>query len=136
MAKDSQNQTTNSTSDDSMTGHQAPQAKAHTQPKQTSPGQGENALDLLRGSVANVLDSVVREYEPQIAEFMSSVAHQAGERGVSFAHATVQGLRKQSWVRLAVAAALGVGAIAVLSYEAGETAGSPAKNRGQRTPAH
>ncbi len=83
-------------------------------------GQHENALDLLRGSVVGVLDSVVREYEPQIAQFTQNIAHQAVDRGVSFAQTAVQRVQKQSWMRLGLAAALGVGIVAVLGYEAAE----------------
>ncbi len=93
-----------------------------------------SAIDMLRGSVVGVLDSVVREYEPQIAEFTSNMAHQAVERGVEFASATAAKVQKQSWLRIGLAAALGVGIIAVLSYEASEAASDSSSAR--RRPTH
>lgn len=91
------------------------------QQSQAQGQQGGDALDLLRGSVVGVLDSVVREYEPQIKEFTSNIAHQAVDRGVEFAQTAVQRVKSQSWVRLGLAAALGAGIVAVLAYEAEAT---------------
>lgn len=85
---------------------------------------GENAFDLIRGSVVSVLDSVVREYEPQIAAFTSNIAHEAVDRGVGLAQTAIAQVRRQSWLRIGIAAALGVGIIAVLSYEAAEAGDS------------
>jgi hypothetical protein len=95
----------------------------------STPAPDENALDLLRTSVVSVLDSVVREYEPQIATFTSNIAHQTVDRGVEMAQSVVTHVKAQSWVRLALAAALGVGMIAVLTYETGDMTDLKLRNR-------
>jgi hypothetical protein len=98
-------------------------AEHHGQDPQAS----GNAIDVLRGSVVNVLDSVVREYEPQIAAFTANIAHEAVDRGVEFAQTAVSRVKAQSWLRIGVAAALGIGIIAVLGYEAEQAATAPLK---------
>lgn len=96
--------------------------------KSVSAPQGD-AFDMLRTSVVGVLDSVVREYEPQIAQFTANIAHQAVDRGVEFAQSAVQRVKSQSWVRIGLAAALGVGIVAVLGYEAEQAAAAPSRSR-------
>lgn len=96
-----------------------------------SPATQGDAFESLRTSVRDVLDSVVREYEPQIAEFTSNAAHQAVQRGVEFAQTVAQRVKSQSWVRIGVAAALGIGALAVLTYE-GEQSATDARSERER----
>ena len=84
-----------------------------------------DAFNLLRGSVTGVLESVAREYEPQIAQFTANLAHTAVDRGVDFAQTAVKRVRAQSWARIGLAAALGIGIIAVLGYEAEQAATAP-----------
>ncbi len=102
--------------------------QADSQTSQEAQGEhisGDHALDVLRTSLIAVFDSVVREYEPQIATFTSNLAHQAVDRSVelaqSFAQTAVTRVKNRSWVRLGLAAALGIGIIAVLSYEAADS---------------
>jgi hypothetical protein len=100
----------------------------------TPAAQGD-AFESLRTSVRDVLDSVVREYEPQIAEFTSNAAHQAVQRGAEFAQTAAQRVRTQSWLRIGVAAVLGIGALAVLTYEGEQSAIAmePEHKRARRT---
>jgi len=93
--------------------------------------QGD-AFDTLRTSVVGVLDSVVREYEPQIAQFTSSIAHQAVDRGVEFGKTAVQRVKSQSWMRIGLAAALGLGIVAVLGYEAEQAATADSSDRSRK----
>ncbi len=93
------------------------------------PAAQGDALEMLRTSVVGALDSVVREYEPQIAQFTTNFAHQAVDRGVEFAQSAVQRVKSQSWVRIGLAAALGVGIIAVLGYEAEQASASSSRSR-------
>ncbi len=106
--------------------------QAQSQDQSFAGGQQGAALDTIRTSVVGVLDSVVREYEPQIAEFTSNIAHQAVDRGVELAQTAVQRVKTQSWMRLAAAAALGIGAIAVLAYEAEQISEAQGSKRSRR----
>jgi hypothetical protein len=137
---DSQNSSQGLSSSASQTGAQSSTMSASKPQQATTAQAGAHdsksqpaALDTLRTSVVGVLDSVVREYEPQIAEFTSNIAHQAVDRGVEFAQTTVQRVKAQSWVRIGVAAALGIGALAVLAYEAEQAATGAAGSRSDRT---
>lgn len=113
------------------------QAQGDAQQASFQAGEGDTAIDLVKSSVMNVLDSVVREYEPQIQQFTANIAHQAVDRGVELAQQAVGRVQKQSWLKLGLAAALGIGAIAILSYEASEVASNDkAASRARRRPTH
>lgn len=106
---------------------------APSQGRESAPAPAGDAFDVLRGTVVGALDSVVREYEPQIATFASNIAHEAVDRGVAFAQTAAQRIQKQSWLRLGLAAALGVGIVAVLAYEVAD--GAEPRSRARR-PTH
>ena len=82
-------------------------------------GEG-SGVDVLRGSLTNAFDQIVKEIEPQISEFASNFAHQAMDKGADYGRQAVQRVQKQSWGRIGLAAALIVGAVAVLGYTAAE----------------
>lgn len=91
---------------------------ADRQPMQNAQGTG---VDVLRGSLTNAFDQIVKEIEPQINEFATNFAHQAMDKGADYGRQAVQRVQKQSWGRIGLAAALIAGAVAILGYTAAES---------------
>ena len=131
--QDTQSFDQNASSADQDSQTSAPQQQTRRQPKQQASNQSagqSNAqssgqatgVDVLRGSLTNAFDQIVKEIEPQINEFASNFAHQALDKGADYGRQAVQRVQKQSWGRIGLAAALIVGAVAILGYTAAEVA--------------
>lgn len=81
-----------------------------------------SGVDVLKGSLSNAFDQIVKEIEPQISEFASNFANQAVAKGGDLGRVALQRVQRQSWGRIALAGALFAGAVAVLGYQAAEIA--------------
>jgi hypothetical protein len=92
-----------------------------SQGQQSQGFQGQQSgLDVLRGSFTSAFDQIVKEIEPQINEFTSNIARQAIDKGQTFGKSAVSRVQSQSWGRIGLAAALILGGVAVLGYQAAE----------------
>lgn len=102
---------------------QGQQQARQVQPRQSASQQNDESatgVDVLKGSLSNAFDQIVKEIEPQINEFATGFAHQAIAKGEDFGRQAIKRVQGQSWGRIALAGALIVGAVAVLGYQAAE----------------
>lgn len=98
------------------------QAEAKQTSSETRTMESGSGVDVLKGSLSNAFDQIVKEIEPQINEFASNFANQAVAKGGDLGRVALQRVQRQSWGRIALAGALFAGAVAVLGYQAAEIA--------------